>query len=350
MPLAEAIQNIAKRTQSQSQAIANEEATKTALVMPFIQALGYDVFNPSEVIPELTADIGTKKGEKIDYALANDGNVAVLIECKPCDQELDINHASQLFRYFAVTEARFGVLTNGVEYRFFADLDKENRMDERPFFIFNILDYEESQLTELARFRKEIFDTDRILNTATHLKYLNLIKAELRREFDSPSEELVKALAKKVYDGRLRSNVMDMFTDITRSAVDQVIRERFRERLKTALEDDEDTTSENAEQEETEPEIVTTESEHLGFNIVRAIGSEVVNPDRIAMRDAKSYCAILFDDNNRKPVCRLHFNTSNFRLSLFQNKEEDIVDINEPQDIFNYRDRIKATIQEYMEH
>ena len=121
--------------------IQTEEATKNAMVMPFIQILGYNVFDPLEVTPELVADIGTKKGEKVDYAILRDGLPIILFECKKAGADLHINHASQLFRYFHVTSARFVVLTNGLVYRFFTDLEQPNKMDEKPFFEFNILDF-----------------------------------------------------------------------------------------------------------------------------------------------------------------------------------------------------------------
>ncbi len=100
--------------------------------MPFIQTLGYDVFNPFEVMPEFTCDIGTKKGEKIDYAIMKDGNPVILIECKHWNQELTL-YDNQLLRYFHVSTAKFGILTNGIVYKFYTDLEHENKMDEKPF-------------------------------------------------------------------------------------------------------------------------------------------------------------------------------------------------------------------------
>lgn len=347
MSLQIAIESIVARIEKQSQAIGTEEASKTALVMPFIQALGYDVFDPSEVIPEFTADVGIKKGEKIDYALAKDGVVSVLIECKALSDVLDLKHASQLFRYFSTVDARFAILTNGVEYQFYSDLDKSNKMDERPFFVFNMLDHDESQIKELSRFRKDDFDTDRILSTATNLKYLRLAKAVIQNEFSNPSEELVRLVAKQTYDGHLRANVVEKFTEITKRAIDEVIKDRLQARIKTAFENDA-TQEKELEPDTSNSEIVTTEEEIAGYNIIRAIASEIVAPDRIVIRDAKSYCAVLLDDNNRKPICRLHFNSSNKKISLFEQKKEEIVPIGNLPDIFQYKDLIKSAIQDYL--
>ena len=105
MEFAERLAALALKVKNQREAIQTEEATKNAFIMPFISTiLGYDVFNPLEVVPEFTADVGVKKGEKIDYAIMRDGEVQILIECKKSTEPLKIEHASQLFRYFAVTE------------------------------------------------------------------------------------------------------------------------------------------------------------------------------------------------------------------------------------------------------
>lgn len=115
--------------------LATEEATKTALIMPFFSLLGYDVFNPMEFIPEFVADVGTKKGEKVDYAIMNEGKPVILIEAKGVDDDLT-KHDAQLFRYFTVTDAKFAILTNGIVYKFFTDLEEPNKMDEKPFLLF----------------------------------------------------------------------------------------------------------------------------------------------------------------------------------------------------------------------
>lgn len=123
MDFADRIRDLAARIPNQLAHLRTEEAAKNALVLPFISALGYNVFDPFEVTPELDADVGIKKGEKVDYAILKDGKPVMLFECKACNANLDECHASQLYRYFSVTPARVGVLTNGVVYRFFSDLD-----------------------------------------------------------------------------------------------------------------------------------------------------------------------------------------------------------------------------------
>ena len=172
--------------------LETEEATKSALVLPFIQMLGYEIFDPTEVVPEFTADVGTKKGEKVDYALIQDGKPAILIECKKYGSNLDEAEMSQLLRYFTVTAARFGILTDGIVYRFFSDLDQPNVMDTKPFFEFNILDFTDIQVTELKRFTKSAFAVREIVDAARELKYTTEIKRILAEELAAPSKEFVR--------------------------------------------------------------------------------------------------------------------------------------------------------------
>lgn len=123
------LETLARRLHDFSDTIATEEATKTSIVMPFLQGLGYDVFNPSEVIPEFSADVAGKKGEKVDYAIRIGGDIAILIECKGINTDLSEKHLGQLYRYFSVEKARFAILTNGRTFQFYSDLDEPNKLD-----------------------------------------------------------------------------------------------------------------------------------------------------------------------------------------------------------------------------
>lgn len=347
---------LASRITSTKDMIQTEEATKNATVMPFIQLLGYNVFDPFEVTPELIADVGTKKGEKVDYAILRDGKPIMLFECKKIGGDLSINHAGQLFRYFHVTSARFGVLTNGVLYRFFTDLEQPNKMDEKPFFEFNVLDFKERDVEELKKFAKSAFDIDTILTTASDLKFTRAIQNKLAQWMSAPSEEFVRLVSVDLLGNRrFTPAIRDQFTLITKRAFEQLISERINDRLKGAM------TSESAPvaepvvpgavpEPEPESQLVTSEEEVEGFHIIRSILRELVSPKRVCMRDAQSYCAILLDDNNRKPVCRLRFNNSQ-KLTiglLNEKKEEERVSIESVDDIHNYADRLKATVQAYL--
>lgn len=355
---------LASRIATTKNMIQTEEATKNAMIMPFIQALGYNVFDPMEVTPELIADIGTKKGEKVDYAILRDGKPIILFECKKSGGDLNINHAGQLFRYFHVTEARFGVLTNGLVYRFFTDLEQPNKMDEKPFFEFNILDFKERDVEELKKFAKSAFDIDTILTTANDLKYTRAIQTRLAEWMANPAEGFVRLAAGDLLGSRrFTPAVLEQFTHITRRAFDQLVGERINERLKGAMTPESLTIIEPtavvkpAEDEAPlatpngpEPQVATSAEELEGFHTVRAILRGTVAPKRITMRDAQTYCAILLDDNNRKPLCRLRFNnTQKLRLGVFNAaRDEEQFAIESVDDIYNYADQLKATATSYL--
>ncbi len=354
---------LATRIANTRAVIQTEEATKNAMIMPLIQILGYNVFDPLEVTPELVADVGTKKGEKVDYAILKDGKPIILFECKKAGGDLNINHAGQLFRYFHVTAARFGVLTNGLVYRFFTDLEQPNKMDEKPFFEFNILDFKDRDVEELKKFAKSAFDLETILTTANELKYTRAIQTKLNEWMVSPSEDFVRMVSSELLGTkRFTPAVRDQFTLITRRAFEQLVGEKINERLKGAMAPESVTVQEVAEvllspkvtpeaaATPAEPQVVTSLEELEGFHIVRAIVRGLVSTKRIVMRDAQSYCAILLDDNNRKPICRLRFNNrEKLRLGLFnEKKEEELVNIESPDDIYNYAAQIQSALKSYL--
>lgn len=353
MDFIDQIRSLAARIINTKDIVQTEEATKNAMVMPFIQALGYNVFDPLEVTPELIADVGTKKGEKVDYAILREGKPIILFECKKCGGDLSINHASQLFRYFHVTEARFGILTNGLVYRFFTDLEQPNKMDEKPFLEFNILDFKEQDIEELKKFAKSAFDLERILNTANELKYTRAIQHVLSEWMTNPSEDFVRLVSTDLLAGkRFTPLIKDQFAQITKRAFQQLIGDRINDRLKVAMTPE--VSIETEEQispiiDKPDPTaIITTPEEIEGFHIVRAILRDVIAPRRIVMRDAQSYCAILLDDNNRKPICRLRFNnTERLVLGLFNGKDEEKNAINDLDDIYNYSEKLKAIVTGY---
>jgi predicted type IV restriction endonuclease len=348
MEFLEKIKALAVRVEKQKGSLLTEEACKNAFVMPFLNALGYDVFNPDVVIPEFTADFGVKKGEKVDYAIKINGVITMLVECKPCGSDLAQQHASQLYRYFSVTDARFSILCNGLNFWFFSDLDEKNKMDQRPFFKFDILDYRPSHVAELSKFTHDQFDLDHILTTASTLKYSSAIQQEFAKELDEPSDDMIRLFASRVYDGHFTKRVRDEFRDIVANAFKEGVREMVSKRLASALE----VTSEGSAPTTQdiyngEEKAITTQDEIEAFHIVKSIVRRVAKAERIVMRDAKSYCAILLDDNNRKPIARLHFNRSQKYLGVFRNKEEERLPIETLEDIYNHSERLQQTVREY---
>lgn len=350
MDFIDQIQAIAAKAHKQGKYLLNEEATKGALVRPFIQALGYDLFNPEEVAYEYTADVGTKKGEKVDIAILKDGKPIILFECKNYGADLNKEHADQLYRYFSVTEARIAVLTNGVKYRFYTDLEEPNKMDQKPFMEFDLLNIQEPLVAELKKFTKSAFNLDKVLTVAGELKYTKEIKRILGEQLISPSQDFVKFFVPQVYSGWRTKQVYEQFTDITRSAFVQFINERITERLKSAMTPTKEEPEEvlGKEQDELTPRIITTEEELEGFYIVKSILREVVDPSRIYQRDTVSYFGILLDDNRKKPICRLHFNRPQKYIGIFDiNKREEKIPIESVDDIYKLSEKLKETISYY---
>ncbi len=340
------VKGLADRVANLKENIQTEEATKNAFIMPFIQILGYDVFNPMEVIPEFTADIGIKKGEKVDYAILQDGNPIILIECKHWKENLDV-HSSQLHRYFHATKARFGLLTNGLKYRFYTDLEQKNVMDIEPFLEFDIENIKENAVSELKKFQKTSFDIDKIIDSASGLKYSTAIREILVNELSEPSEEFVRFFTKQIYSGKvITKKVLEQFSEIVKKATNQAFKDIVSDRLKSALNKEEETTVEEEPQEESK--VVTTDEEVEAYHIVRSIVRTKVDVTRIVARDTQSYFGILLDDNNRKPICRLHLNGSKKYIGLFdQNKKEDRILLNNIDEIYLQTDRLLETVLMY---
>ncbi|SEQ52405.1 type I restriction endonuclease [Sphingobium sp. YR768] len=349
MDLGTRLAELQKRTIEHREVLLTEEAAKTALVMPFLQSLGYDVFNPKEVVPEFTADVGIKKGEKVDYAICADGKVNILIECKPSTSELNVHHASQLFRYFSVTDARLAILTNGVNYQFFSDVEKPNKMDERPFFTFSMDAIKPSDTRTLEKFAKTDFDIDKIIQEAGNLKLQSLLRKAIEQEFSEPSDEFVRLFAAKVVEGRLTPATKENIARMIPNTIGSIIRDRVNERLSSALNASAPVAVAPEKTDSSVPEdgIVTTQEEWSGFHIVQAIASRLIDPKRVVIRDSKSYCAILLDDNNRKTVARMWFNSPTTRyFGTFQGKDETRHPMPELTGIYQLLPQIEARLRE----
>jgi hypothetical protein len=351
MDLKDQLKQIADRVLKLKEQILTEEATKNAFIMPFLQSLGYDVFNPLEVVPEFVADLGIKKGEKIDYAIFKDGNPTILIECKHWAQNLNL-HDGQLLRYFHVSKAKFGILTNGIIFRFYSDLVEPNKMDEKPFLDINITELKDNQIEELKKFHKAHFDAESIVNTASELKYMNELKGLIHNELINPTDDFVRYFAKQVYPSVVTAKVLEQFSSLTKRAIQQHINDLINDRLKNALSQDEEVHQEaiieNTEIQLEESKVVTTEDELEGFMIVKTILRQIIPVNRITYRDAQSYFAILLDDNNRKSICRLYLNGNKKFIATFDDQKKEIKnEITSLDDIFNFSDTLKRTVEGY---
>ena len=338
MDFKDSIKQIAERIESLKENLLTEEATKNALIMPFINALGYDVFNPLEVVPEMCCDIGTKKGEKIDYAIMKNGEPILLIECKHWQQDLTL-YDNQLIRYFHVSKAKFGVLTNGIVYRFYTDLAEPNKMDEKPFLEVNLLDLKEPQIEELKKFHKSYFDVDMILSSASELKYMGELRAVIGKEFSAPSPDFVRFFGKQVYDGVFSAKVLEQFTALVKRSISGYINDIIADLLKAV-----------PAQELPDDGIVTTAEELEAFYLVKSLLRNVCPADRITYKDTRSYFGVSIDNNVRKTICRFYLNQpTRKRIAIIgEDKNEIMHKIDTINDIYLYEAEITAAAKRYV--
>ncbi len=341
---------LAARVRDFKEHATTEESTKAALINPFLQALGYDTSDPRTVCFEFAADIGTKKGEKVDYAIKREDEIILLIEAKKVGTPLDSCKASQLHRYFHNTSAHIAILTDGVRYEFFSDLDKDNIMDEKPFMIFDFDKLDEKLIPELYKLANANFNVDTALAAAQDLKHMRQIKLILRNEFNNPSEEFIRIFASKILNKPLRANVIEEFSGKVKMACSQYLNEELINRVQGVTIPSSIPTAPVIEEEEKPvSRIVTTEEEVEAYMIVKSILRTSVPLSRVAMRDTQSYCGILFDDNNRKPICRFYFNSAKVKyIAVFEEKTEIKIKIESVDDIFEYSEAIIKFALQYV--
>lgn len=350
MEFQEKIVQLAERIDVISKQVQTEEATKTSLIMPFFSLLGYDVFNPFEFVPEFTADMGIKKGEKVDYAIIIDEKPVILIEAKSINETLD-KHGSQLFRYFATSEAKFGILTNGITYQFFTDLDEPNKMDISPFLEIDLLNIKDNLIAELKKFEKCNFDVSSIFDTASELKYSSQIKKVWDIELTNPSDELIKFFLNNIYDGMKTQAVIDKFRPIIKRSLSQYINEMMNSKIKTAIQTTNEVEEEVAVTQEivsSERNIITTMQELEAFNVIKGILCTDIEMDKLSYKDNEAYFSILYDNNTRKWICRLRLDGSKHTIAI---PDENKKEIRYPLESFNalsdYKDKLLEVISRF---
>lgn len=353
------IYELAKRIENYKERVTNEEMTKTAFIMPFFEILGYDTRNPFEFVPEFTADIADLKGEKVDYGIFINDEVEFIVECKNWKEDLS-NHDKQLNRYFNVVDSHIGILTNGIHYKFFTDLEEPNKMDKNPFYEFNILDINEKDFVQLKKFTKATFDRHKILDTAEELKYLTLIKGNMKAEFENPSDDFIACMLNNIYDGVKTAKVKEKFRPILKKAINEYFNDLLRDKLETAFQFKVETQEEEIKVETSDEIIddkapVTTEEEIVGFSIIKSMLLDIIPEiDKITFKDTLSYFNILFEDNTRKWICRLYFNSQNKYISfpVLENGErtlkEEKISLSSIYEITKHKNRIEEIVKLYI--
>lgn len=318
----------------------NEETTKQALILPFIsQALGYNVFSPFEVQAEYTCDILKTKGEKVDYAIMQDNKPTIIIECKKFNETLTL-HTAQLARYFAATNAKFAVLTNGTIYQFYTDTEQQNLMDNTPFFTFDILNMTEQNYNILEQFHKTQFNQLSIYNTANSLKTFTQLKNTLKDALNTPSPELVKLVAKNCYNGRFSDSVLNTYTHTFNKAWQAIKNDIINDTLKVIIKQNDNDNDNPTEDNTPKKEIITTDNEIEAYHYIKAIAQPIMDTNRIVLKDGLNACNICID-NQRKSICHLLFNNENkLKLEIDGNQ----FPIDNPIDTLNFKQQITDKI------
>lgn len=361
MDFYDGIKSHAKRVADLKEHTSTEEATKMALIVPFLRLLGYDPNDPRVVIPEYCADFGEKKACKVDYAIKRGNDIVIIVEAKKVGEVLDGAKESQLQQYFqSLLPVKIAILTDGVIYKFFTDLEHPNVMDKKPFMTFDFSTIEEGLIPELKKLCNECFDLDTALCAAQELKYLGQLRKIVASEMENPSEYMIKHFARQVYDGNLTGNVVEAFKGRVKVAFESHINDVLNARLQGAMQPSAYPSVVVEEvPEDGEPIVIygnvqgngieTTQEEIEGFQIIRAIMSKVVDPSRVYMRDQQSYCGVLLDNKNNRPICRMHFNAASVKyLETFDaEKKGTRHKIEGVQDIYKFESELRATAGYY---
>jgi len=322
MGFTEDITKLSEQVRKRVDQVVGEEATKMALIVPFLNALGYDIYDPTEVMPEYVADFATKKAgqfEKVDYALAINGTIVMLVEAKARGQKAEA-HDGQLSRYFnGLIKTKVAIVTNGTEYRFFTDLRDKNFMDKEPFFSFNVLQYDLKDIENLKFFHRDNFDAAAISRQAEEMVYVKGMTHLIGNLLRSPSEEFVRFLVTELgkvalsyeVQGRITNKVIEKFEPIVKKSVQSSLLELMTRSLSQEMAQtvETDNTSKSAEVEEIEEEVqeqepeeaklVTTDEEIEAFEKIKAIvETSAIYRLEVKYKDTVNYFGVNLGKNN----------------------------------------------------
>ncbi len=318
MGFTEDIAKLSEKVRNKVNHVVGEEATKMALIVPFLSALGYDIHDPTEVIPEYVADFATKKAgqfEKVDYALAINGTIVMIVEAKACGQKPEA-HDGQLRKYFnSLIATKVAIVTNGVEYRFFTDLRHTNIMDEEQFFSFNILKYDLKDIENLKFFHRDNFDVAAINRHAEEMVYVKGMTQLVGSLLRSPSEEFIRFLIAELgklapsykIEKPIKTKLLNKFEPIVKKSIQSSLLELMtrslsQEMAQTAEINNTAMTAEaeNEEEEELESsQVVTTSEELAALEKIKAIAATSKTYHlEVKPRDTVSYFGVNLGKTN----------------------------------------------------
>jgi hypothetical protein len=353
MDFKDALTSLGQKSAKYSDQLKNstEEATKTALIIPFIQLLGYDVSNPFEVVPEYGAELGQYKDQRVDYGILKDGKAIIIIECKKYGEPLDAKKSAQLLAYFQGASVKVAVLTDGRYYQFYSDLDTPNKMDTSPYMVLDIEKLDESLIPELAKLCKENFDIEKAVSSAEELKYNRAFKAIMAEQLKSPDGDFLRLFMKKASDRVITQKVIDKYTPVLKKALTQFIQDRVNDRLAMAQQLDEtdpekqpnkanEDVSNNPESENgNNSKIETTEDELQGYYIVKSILGAKFGVDNIQYKDYQGFFTVFYKRVGHK-ICKFYFNKEPYMVEIFDSESSDRVKIDKLEDLYGLSDRL----------
>ena len=318
-------------------ACKTEEASKTALILPmFSDVLGYNVIDPSVFVPEYVTDIGAKRGEKVDYAILRDNSPEILIEAKWSGTSLDgessqIGYVSQLFRYFSLTSAKIGILTNGIEYRFYGDLDSNHQMDEDHFYQFNVLNMSEEDMEYLYRFHYSSFNSKKIIDDASEKKTHSDIKQLLKKLVTDPDNDFTGYIMKRLGASRRTKGLVQNYQPIVKQIMKEIV-------------------SEGITVDDKSPEIVTTQEELAAYYIIQTLIHKTIDPSRVKYKDSKTYFTVNIDGLTTHWICRLLPSSKGqwqIVIPVKDNKNPEKIILNDNTDLFELQNKFIKVAERY---
>lgn len=291
-----------------------EETTKQALILPLLDILGFNPYDPTKVRAEYSADFtGAKNGERVDYALFCHDVPVMFIEAKAYAENLT-NHSPQLSRYFNTTpEVTVAAITNGREWRFFTDLKDKNIMDDTPFLRINFENVDESKIKQLSQFCHDRFQPEALRTLAEESVYLSAFTKTISESLQNTDSEFVRYVASRSNIGRqLNQRFIDSITPIVKQAVErsvsamvvyglsrQVQEQQVIEESQQEIIVDEKVSIVDPENER----IVTTYTERLLFDYVKLILDE---SDDLVAKDTESYLSVLYKGKSNRWILRYY--------------------------------------------
>lgn len=307
MAFIDSVRTLANQIEERRKHVATEEAVKQALILPFISLLGFDIYNPAELIPEYKAG-WAKVTEKVDYCVQIHGRPVIFFEAKGPSETL-ASYDAQLSKYFNSTpEIKFAIITNGVQYRFFTDLQEPNILDKKPFFEFDFSSFTDADLAVLERFRKDVFNADSLVGYAEDLVFQGALKTWFKKLLREPSDEFISFAVKDagVTETRVTQKVIDRFRPLVKDSISAAVLEIVQQSLTPQaaslepIQPAEEPVAAATPAATEAPRVVTTEEELKAFEIIKsAVAGAVPDTEAIKYNDTASYFAVQYNVTTR---------------------------------------------------